>query len=237
MLRWKERTSPEELCHDLHPAFAHFLGLCRSQAFDARPDYEGLRHVLREGISGPVNFEAPRVRQAFKQELQRAYFNHLSAVELRRRPPTCGFAGTTPAAALRSVIPMFVSHESRRLESQDVRRDSTRLIAHRAPCAVDLNDARNFFFEGYAEPLVGTVHVIVGPSHFFGFLRREHLVRAHEQAGQLPGNVEQVFVFSLSRRDRVARAVDLPDYDAASGKPYREWNLRSAFWARVTLVA
>lgn len=125
------------------------------------------------------------------------------------------------------MLPIFVSHDSRT--------DTTELLPYQPGCIAHFEDRRSFFFEGYSEPLPGTIHVVVGSMHFFGFLKAEYFVDAHKEAGLVIEQPEQILVFSSGKRDWVARAAILRDYDVSSNKPYREWNLRGAFWSHVVM--
>lgn len=194
MLQRKERTPVAELCAELRPAFAAFLRRCRELRFEEEPDYDLLQRTLLEGVNGPIDFEAARVRRDFKQHLQEAYLQHQASHAAAARLPPVG----TPVGALRSMLPIFARH--------DKRCDATELVACQPMCAADLDDPQSFFFEGYREPLSGTTHVVVGSCHFFGFLREEALAAAHAEASLDAGAAEQVLVFSQGRRDWVARA-------------------------------
>lgn len=229
VLQRKEQISVEELCEGLRPSFARFLRMSRQLDFDELPDYEALRRTLLEGVSAAIDFEAARVRHEFKQNLQEAYLRHEASRSLAACPPFwCDpVAGTTRADGLKSMLPIFVRH--------DMSSDATELVPYQPASSVDFNDRRCFFFEGYCEALPGTAHVVVGSCHFFGFLRAEFLLEAHAEAGLEACTPEQILVFSLGRRDWVARAATLRDYDVSSGRPHREWNLRGAFWSRVVL--
>mmetsp|Transcript_48585 Transcript_48585/g.150346 ORF Transcript_48585/g.150346 Transcript_48585/m.150346 type:complete len:502 (-) Transcript_48585:307-1812(-) len=230
MLQRKEQCSIAELCEGLRPSFAHFLQRCRDLEFDEAPDYELLQRTLLAGVKGPVDFEAARVRRSFKQQLHEVYLRHeATRAAAACLPPALLSPVPVPNGALWSMLPIFVRH--------DARNDATELVAYQPTCAADLDDRRSFFFEAYREPLPGTVHVVVGSCHFFGFLQEEFLSVAHSEAGLEPGAPEQILVFSLGRRDWVARSATLRDYDASTGKAYREWNLRCSFWSRVVLTS
>jgi len=225
MLALKEATAPAELCSQLQPAFAHFLSRCRELHFDEAPQYEVLQQMLLKGVQGPtIDFQAARVRRAFRQELQEAYFRREAAQSACA--PRSRRAAEAPLAALPAMLPVFVRHE----------KDFTELVVRRPSCAADLDDRRCLFFEGYSEGLPGTVHVVVGACHFFGFLKLEYLTAAHAEAGLSYKNAEQLLVFSLGKKDWVVRAISLTDYDVSTGKTYKEWSLRCAFWARVVLA-
>lgn len=236
MLKKKEQLPIDELCRTVRPAFGQFLKQCRALGFDEQPRYESLQRGLLQGIQGQVSLKAAHVRHNFRKRLQEAYLKHEAAcavaqLSLRSRMPT---VQGPPLPALT----VFARH--------DAKRDTSELLPlELLPASGAVVDSRAFFFEGYRDPLPGTVHVIAGSRHFFGFLKEEYLLQAlQEELAQAtpPGSTEQpqvelVLVFSLGRRDWVARAALLRDYDPSTGRPHREWNLRSAFWSRVTLPA
>lgn len=76
--------------------------------------------------------------------------------------------------------------------------------------------------------------MVVGKSHFFAFISLEAARLEGLDVAQEPGDggVEEIVVFSSGRKDWVARAGTLPEYEATSDT-YGEWNLRSKFWAPV----
>uniref|UniRef100_A0A7S1F6C4 Casein kinase I n=1 Tax=Noctiluca scintillans TaxID=2966 RepID=A0A7S1F6C4_NOCSC len=228
MLQRKEQTSSEDLCQGLQPAFAQFLDRCRDLGFDAEPDYQSLQCRLLEGVRGPLNFDAARVRSVWKRQLQEAYLRHEAACTMSPFPRPTRQSPSQLADSSRSMVQIFVRH--------DARGDLTEVVPWQPALASDLDDRRCFFFEGYRVPLPGTAHVVVGSCHFFGFLKEDYLV-AHMEAGPpakaLPA-VEQILVFSLGKRDQVVRASTLND-ENSSGKSFREWNHRSSFWSRVIL--
>jgi len=234
MLRKKEQTSIPELCKGLRSeAFANFLRKCQSLRFDQEPDYVDLQRTLLKGITGPVNFEVARVRRDFKNQLQEAYLRHEAALSAANEGPCKVLApNNSPSGSLNSMLPIFVRYDSK----SDMKHFLVEeLVPYQAKTAADLDDQRCFFFEGYRKPLPGTQHVVVGSRCFFGFLRREYLVEAHAEANLDVDTAEQIYVFSLGKRDSVVRATEIRDYDARTGKPHNEWNLRFAFWARILL--
>jgi len=234
MLRKKEQTSIPEICKGLRSeAFANFLRSCQSLQFEQEPDYELLQRTLLEGVTGPINFEVAKVRRDFKQHLQDAYLRHEAALSAANEGPCEVLApNDSPNGALKHMLPIFVRYDSKSDAKHFLVEE---LVPYQAKMAADLDDQRCFFFEGYRKPLPGTQHVVVGSRCFFGFLRREYLVDAHEEANLDVGTAEQIYVFSLGKRDSVVRAAEVRDYDARTGKPHNEWNLRFAFWARVLL--
>merc|ERR1719330_366649 len=159
--------------------------------------------MLLNGVLGTIDFETAKVRRSFKQHLQ----HEAVRVASRSLPPFLpSYAPMAPApgrpvSALWSMLQIFVKHVK-----HDSVNDSTELVADQPSCAADLDNDRGFFFEGYREALAGTVHVVAGSRRFFGFLRQDKLVEAHLEAGLEPGAPEQILVFSLGRRDWIARA-------------------------------
>lgn len=254
MLKNKESTPIDELCAGLAPAFARFVRECRGLEFASKPRYEQIQRILLEGVKGSFDFKAARVRRQFKMQLQEAFLDYQ-----KRFASASGIAPTLPPVVEDSwsrgdrlgrdrnarqrgrmtgpeqqlrmaAMPIFVRHESTDSNM------GTELCPWHPTCASDLDDPRNFFFEGYTEALPGTQHVVVGARHFFAFFQQW---QAEQAMVDRHATVEQIRVFSLGRRDWVTRAAALPDYDVndtKSGAVYREWNLRSAFWAQTMLL-
>jgi len=234
MLRKKEQTSIPELCKGLRSeAFANFLRYSQSLQFEEDPDYEFLQRTLLEGVIGPVNFEVAKVRQEFKRHLQEAYLRHEAALSAASEGPFKVLApNDSPNGSLKHMLPIFVRYDPKSDPKHFLVEE---LVPYQAKMAADLDDQRCFFIEGYRKPLPGTQHVVVGSRRFFGFLRREYLVGAHEEANLDVGSAEEIYVYSLGKRDSLVRAAEVRDYDARTGKPHHEWNLRFVFWARVLL--
>lgn len=231
MVEKKESIPIQELCAGLHPAFAEFLQTTQNFSFAETPNYESLMRGLLDGVSGPLDFQAAKVRHDFKQKLR---LEHLRCQAAR--------AALVLPAQIRQPAPapwvrIFVR------SSKTTRFECSELSLHRPSCLEHFESPRSFFFEAFRDPLPGTVHVIGGSLHFFGFLKKEYLLQAiAEELAPRSGiplsnpaaGVEEVLVFSSGKRDFVTRRLSIPDFNMYEDKPYKEqWNLRAAFWSRV----
>jgi len=244
MLKCKESTSTDELCAGLSPPFGRFVKECRELGFYDTPRYERLMRGLLEGVRGNFDFQAARVRQEFRQQLQEMYLQYEARCTIAKRLMLMPLADADAARfqtehwnvkewsqrVCAAAMPIFVRHES--TEASNRENMATELCAYQPTCAADLDNPRNFFFEGYTMPLPGMQHIVVGTRHFFAFFQQWQAASALGRHAA----VEQICVFSFGRRHMVVRAAVLPEYDVTAGGTYRDWNLRSAFWAQVILL-